>query len=405
LYWAATTTSGFGSMMSLFAVPMIAIQLLDATPAQIGYLRAVEILPSALFGILAGVVVDRCSKKRMMIIRDLGAGTSLLLATVACTLGVLDMTMLLALLFAFGCFQMLGQVAESALLPGLTLNRQSLVQANSRLEATSSAVNLTAPGVAGWLLQVLSAPLVILIDCISYFVSALLIAGMPEPRVSPRPEDPHRTSLASIAAGLREITRNPMVRALVVTHLAFAFLFDMIISLRILRAAEQLQIPAGILGSLYMLGGFGGLVAAIVVKRGLASYGLQRVVAAASVVCGAGCGLLSIVGPGDHGKILAVAASLLISAFGRTGFLVAVRSALQCAVPEELLGRVRGALSFAYAWLTAFGGVVAGTLAGSIGVATIITAASVGLAALGCLTILFWQKTEYSPVQPDADSR
>ncbi len=78
LYWASTAASDFGSMVSLFAVPMTAIQLLEATPTQIGYLRTAEILPSALFGILAGVLADSCSRKRMMIIRDLGAGVSLL---------------------------------------------------------------------------------------------------------------------------------------------------------------------------------------------------------------------------------------------------------------------------------------------------------------------------------------
>ena len=51
-------------MVSLFAVPMTAIQLLDATPTQIGYLRTAEILPAALFGILAGILADNCSRKR-----------------------------------------------------------------------------------------------------------------------------------------------------------------------------------------------------------------------------------------------------------------------------------------------------------------------------------------------------
>jgi MFS family permease len=403
LYWAATTASDFGSMVSLFAVPMTAIQLLGATPAQIGYLRATEILPSALFGILAGVLADSCSRKRMMIIRDLGAGASLLLVALAYTLGLLDMNLLLAMLFFFGCFQVLGQVAESALLPGL-VQRQSLVQANSRLETTSSMVNVTAPGLAGWLLQVFNAPFVILCDAASYFVSALLVSAIAEPRVSPTAEAPCRASLASIVAGLREIARNRPVRSLVVVHLAFAFLFDMIISLRILRAAEQLQIAAGVLGGLYMLSGFGGLVAAATVKRAFERFGLRWVVAASSVACGAGCGLLSVVGPEDAWKLAAVGASLLVAAFGRTGFSVALRSGLQLIVPDDLLGRVRGAVSFVYAWLAALGGVIAGTLAGSIGVATMIAAASIGLAALGCLSIPLLPKIELSSVQPEIKS-
>ena len=78
-------------MVSLFAVPMTAILLLKATPTQIGYLRTAEILPTALFGIIAGVLADSRSKKVMMIIRDLGAGTSLLLVIFAYVVGVLDM--------------------------------------------------------------------------------------------------------------------------------------------------------------------------------------------------------------------------------------------------------------------------------------------------------------------------
>jgi MFS family permease len=403
LYWASTAASDFGSMVSLFAVPMTAIQLLEATPTQIGYLRTAEILPSALFGILAGVLADSCSRKRMMIIRDLGAGVSLLFVVLAYTVGLLDMNLLLAMLFLFGCFQVLGKVAESALLPGL-VQRQSLVQANSRLETTSSMVNVTAPGLAGWLLQVSNAPFVILCDAASYFVSALLVSGIAEPRVSPTAEAPRRTSLASIVAGLREIARDRPVRALVVVHLAFAFLFDMIVNLRILRAAEQLQIAASALGGLYMLSGCGGLVAAAVLKHAFERFGLRWVVAASSVACGAGCSLLSVVGPEDAWKLAAVAASLLVAAFGRTGFSVALRSGLQLTVREDLLGRVRGAVSFVYAWLAALGGVIAGTLADSIGVATIIAAASTGLVVLGCLSIPLLLQSELCPVQPEIKS-
>jgi MFS family permease len=404
LYWAATMISSFGSMVSLFAVPMTAILLLKATPTQIGYLRTAEILPTALFGIIAGVLADSRSKKVMMIIRDLGAGTSLLLVTFAYVVGVLDMSLLLALIFIFGCFQVVGGVAESALLPELVRHQQSLVQANSRLEAASSTVNLTAPGVAGWLMQMVSAPFVIFFDAVSYFVSALLVAGMAVPRTTPKAEASPQTSLASIGAGLREIACNRSVRTLVVFYLVFAFLLDMIISLRILRAAEQLQISAEVLGGLYMLSGVGGLVAATIVNRAFARFGLRRIAAIAAVACGIGCGLLSVIGANDSWKVAGVAVSLLVNAFGLTAFRVVVPSALQLTAPADLLGRVRGAMAFIYAWLAAFSGAIAGTLADTIGVGAIIAAASIGLVVLGCLCIPFLAKIESSVIEPEIEA-
>lgn len=127
-------------------------------------------------------------------------------------------------------------------------------------------------------------------------------------------------------------------------------------------------------------------------------------VAASSVACGAGCSLLSVVGPEDAWKLTAVAASLLVAAFGRTWFSVALRSGLQLTVREDLLGRVRGAVSFVYAWLAALGGVIAGTLADSIGVAIIIAAASTGLVVLGCLSIPLLSQSGSCPVQPEIKS-
>jgi MFS family permease len=87
--WAGQTISLFGSQITFLALPLTAVLVLDATPAQMGFLTAAEAIPSLLVGLFIGVWVDRYRRRPILIAADLGRAALLLVIPVAAILGVL----------------------------------------------------------------------------------------------------------------------------------------------------------------------------------------------------------------------------------------------------------------------------------------------------------------------------
>src|SRR4029078_5025372 len=72
LLWAGQTISRAGTEVSVLALPLIAIQILDATTFEVGSLTAIETLPFLLVGLPAGAWVDRMRRRRVLIVADVG---------------------------------------------------------------------------------------------------------------------------------------------------------------------------------------------------------------------------------------------------------------------------------------------------------------------------------------------
>ena len=85
-FWLGQTVSLVGDQVSLIALPLVAVLVLDANAAQMGYLVAAELLPNLLFSLHAGAWADRRARKRhTMIATDLGRPTSSARAPAACS--------------------------------------------------------------------------------------------------------------------------------------------------------------------------------------------------------------------------------------------------------------------------------------------------------------------------------
>ena len=91
-YWSAQTISMFGDQISSLALPLVAVLALHANAAQMGFLAALVWLPSLLFGLHAGALVDRRGRRRLtMITADLGRAALLISIPVCYAAGVLTL--------------------------------------------------------------------------------------------------------------------------------------------------------------------------------------------------------------------------------------------------------------------------------------------------------------------------
>src|SRR5438093_5593531 len=184
--WVGQTISLAGSMVGGFALPLVAVLTLEASPLQLGLLRVADILPAIVVGLFAGVWVDRLPRRPIMVAVDLGR--ALLLATIpaAALLGGLRIEQLYAVAVLVGMLTLLFDVARRSYLPTL-VGRAALVEGNARISASGSVVEVAGFGVAGALVQLLTAPLAILVDAVSFVASAvsLLLIRRPEPPRAP----------------------------------------------------------------------------------------------------------------------------------------------------------------------------------------------------------------------------
>ncbi|CAA9465324.1 MAG: hypothetical protein AVDCRST_MAG02-3567 [uncultured Rubrobacteraceae bacterium] len=175
--WAAQTVSGVGSQVTIVALPLLAAIELDASPGEMGLLAATGTVPSLLIGLFTGVWVDRLRRGPLLVFADLARVALLFLVPVAWAAGWLGMGLLYAVSFGVGSLTVVFEVAALSLLPAL-VGRGRPVEANEKLEASRSLAQIGGPGIAGGLVGAVGAPLAVLLDAVSYLVSAAFLVRL-----------------------------------------------------------------------------------------------------------------------------------------------------------------------------------------------------------------------------------
>ena len=172
--WTAETISQFGTQVSLLAIPLVAVTLLDATPFEVAMLGTIEFLPFILFSLPAGAWVDRLRRRPILIVGDIGRALLLVSIPVAYALDVLTIWQLYVVGFAAGTLTVFFDVAYQSYLPSL-VDRDQLIEGNSKMEVTRTLAQTAGPAISGGLIGVLTAPIAILVDSISYGISAFFV--------------------------------------------------------------------------------------------------------------------------------------------------------------------------------------------------------------------------------------
>src|SRR5882757_3900339 len=199
-YWTAAAISSFGSAVTAVAMPVLVVQLLGATPLEVGVVNAAQFVPYAVLGLIAGVYTDRWRRKPVLVWASVGRALSLSAIPALWLTGVLQIWMLVIALLLFGSCSVFGFAATQSLLPRL-VPRAQLVSANARLDQADAAAQTLGPAIGGGLVGLLGAPVVIAVDALSYLVDAALNASI---RIDePRPDSGTRNLRLEIRDGLR----------------------------------------------------------------------------------------------------------------------------------------------------------------------------------------------------------
>lgn len=368
--WAAQTTSALGSRLTRTALPVLAVLTIEASPTELGILAALSTAPGAVVGLLSGGAIDRTRKRRLLIAADLARLLLLLTIPLAAWSGWLSMGQLYVVAAIAGCATTLFQIADNTYLPAL-VKREQLVAANTRLESTEAVAEIVGPGLAGILIEIITAPLTIVIDALTYLVSAIMLSRIDIDESLPAARD-KRSLLASIARDIAEgaaaVWSVPMVRSIFLVEAVMSLYGGFFFALYMLFTLDTLDLPAGVVGIIISMGGVGALFGAAIVAR------LPRSRRAAPVLFV----LLSLALVGEmliplaSGELWLVLALLLShqligDGFGAAFHIIAV-SLRQALIPPDRLGRANAFFQATMSGLTPIGALVAGALAAVIGV-------------------------------------
>ena len=260
--WVGQTVSLIGTQVSFLAIPLTAALTLGATPLQMGFLGASQWLPFLLVGLPAGAWIDRHRRRPIMILADLARAASLGMVPMTAAFHVLSLPLLYASVFATGTLQVLFELSYQSYVPAL-VGRDRLMRANSRIQASMAGSEVGGPGIAGLLTQLVSAPTAVLVDALSYLVSAGSIARIrtsePSPAVKPSPAGrTHAQNLRqSISDGLRTVAMDSVLRALAAEAALYNLFYTAVLTLLILFGTRDLALSPGLLGAVLALGAVG----------------------------------------------------------------------------------------------------------------------------------------------------
>ena len=374
--WSAQTTSVFGSHIASLAYPLTAILVLEATTFQVGLLQATGTASGALLGLFAGVIVDRVSRKPLLIVTNLGRAFLAFSIPLAAVFGLLRIEQLYIVSFLSGAFSIVSDFAGMAFLPSL-LERDELVEGNSKFGTTESAALIAGPSLSGALVQILSAPLVIFIDAVSFLFAALFIWQIRVPEVLIEKEK--RSVWTEIGEGLRFVYGNEILRPLA-ESIALYFLFrQIVLTLFTLYAIRELQLEPFSLGIIFSALGFGFLVGALTVKKITNRFGIGRTMIGANFVNIFALALVPLASGSTLLLVVLFAASHFLHALGVQINGINLMSLRQAITPNRLQGRMNASFRFVNVGMMMFGALAAGFLGEFIGLRTTLAIGAIGM--------------------------
>lgn len=389
--WAGQTVSLFGSLVTVFALPLTAILVLRAGAAQVALLRAAEVVPAIALGLVAGVWVDRLRRRPLMIAADIGRALALASIPFAALTGHLRLEQLYVVALVTGTLTTVFDISYPSYLPTL-ISREQLVEGNSKLQASGSVAEVGAFGLAGVLISALTAPGAILVDSCSFIVSAVSVLLIRKPEPAPTPPTERTGTLRELGEGLRLVGGSAILRPVAWvagTQSVFQNIVGVVI---LLFYARDLHLSPVMMGLLAAFGGCSSFLAALMVERVTHRVGFGRTLVWGLVLGGFGV-LLTATAAGPMWLAVAfLVGQQLIGDGGMTIYIINSASLVQGIAPDDIQGRLQATIRSAE-WAGTLLGLIAGGVLGQL----IGLRPTLLVAAAGTLLVPLW--LVFSPVR------
>lgn len=353
------TVSQFGSQVTLLALPLVALSVFHASSFQMGLLTAASTVPVAVAGLPAGAWVDRMRRRPVLVVTDLLRFVLVASIPLAHAFGVLTPAQLYAVALLAGTATVFFDVAHLSYVPFL-VGRDRLAEGNAVLQTANRGANFSGPAVCGWLVQAAGPVGALVVDAVSFLVSAGSIGAIR--RSEPQPETRARGSLREqIAVGLRYVFHQPVLRMLVTSGVLLCLATTALLAVQPVLLVRDLELSPGLYGLLLAADGVGGFLGSLTARPVIRRLGTARAIWVPSLAIVPFVLLLPLTG---HGwLILLYPVGSFAFAVGISLRNVAQLTYRQNVCPPELLGRMNASMRVLTWGAMPLGGLLGGALA------------------------------------------
>jgi MFS family permease len=360
-FWLATTVSGLGSAVTMVALPLVALIVLDASVIEVTLLTAAGHVGWLVLGLPAGVIVQRYPLRGLQVTMDLVRFAAICSIPLTWWLGVLTYTQLLVAALIVGFARVLFDVGSLTFLPAIVEKKE--LNARNGLITGTYAVNETGgPSVGALIIQVMGPVVALLLDAISYLVSALTLRTVPEPGIS---GNSHVKPVQLIKEGWTFVVRHAVMGPCLWWATATNFFGTALIALTPVYLVRAAETSAATVGFVLAMNGLGAVIGSAVATRLARRLGTARTLIVASVAGG----LIALIIP-----FTTSLDTIYFFMIGNAGLSAGVvigsiltRTYRQTESPPELLSRVMATTRFVSWGVMPLGAAVGGLVADSIG--------------------------------------
>ncbi|MFD0731334.1 MFS transporter [Planotetraspora mira] len=377
LLWGGQTVSEMGSQVTVLALPLVAVVVLEASALQVSLLAAAETSAYLLVALPAGAIVDRVAKRPLMIWCNLALFLVIGSVPLAHAVGALTLAQLYAVALLSSVFSVFFSVAYQSYLPVL-LDRAQLMDGNGKLATSRSVGQIAGPSLGAGLVTVVGAAGAMAADALSFALSAgsLTAIRTREPR-RPRAEaDPRPRLWSQIREGLAYVTRDPILRNSVAFNGTANFFVIMVETLGPVFLIRTLHLRPGLVGLLLALGAVGGMAGGMAARYLARKVGSARISWISMTVLSLPGLLIPLAGHGWW--VLLFGFGWISWTFASTVAGISLTSYRQAACPPDMLGRVSAAARWINWGTLPLGGLAGGALATALGVRTTLWIAVIG---------------------------
>jgi len=388
--WSGQALSQFGAQVSLLAIPVLAVLLLDATSFEVGVLNAADTAAFLVVGLPAGAWIDRMRKRHVMIWADAVRAVAIATIPALWALGWLQIWHVYVVALVVGVATVFFDVSYQSIIPSLVRKNQ-IAEANGKLEATSQLAHLVGPAFAGWLIGVFTAPIAMVATAFTYVASFTALSFTRDHEQRRAPED-HAPILTEIGEGLRWVFGNPLLRRIVGTTATSNFASTLSFTMLPLFLLRELGMTPQAMGVILSLGAVGGVIGAMATPHVVKLVGEARAIPLSALAFS----IVSLALP-VAAMVPAFAFPLLVAQGFVASFTVLVYNITQVTfrqriTPPRLLGRMNASVRFVVWGVMPLSALAAGGLGTWLGVVPTMWIGAVAelLSALFVVVGPFW---------------
>lgn len=366
-FWCGESISVAGTEVTQLALPLTAVALFGVGAQELGLLQMLQLIPFLVLALPFGLFADRHRRRPIMIWANVARAVGIGLIPLLAALHQLHLPIIYLVAFAVGVATVLFDLCFMAYVPTVVKDKSLLVEANSKIGTTFVTAKMVGPGVAGVLIQLVTAPIALLVDAVSYAVSVVMLRSIRTVEDKPTAPTGRRRIVAELFEGLRLVLVNPYLRTVTLIGGSLNFLHTFVGTVFLVYAINELRLGAGLIGLILSVGSAGAVLGTASVRQLIRRVPLGRVYTLAMVFSFGGHVLIPAANGSRHAVIGMLMAGLFLTfAAGGVSNVIAI-SLRQVLTPHHVMARMTAGARMLLYGAAAFGGPVGGFLAGWVG--------------------------------------